>query len=246
MSGSNLSHSSVPNPHPNDAAHAEPLGLTVHSLPALPHAETSLPPDRFGGRLKMLIVMLICAAPIVASYLTYYVIRPEGRRNFGQLIDPQRPLPNVQVLNVEGKGQTLLDLKGQWLLISVASGDCDAACEKHLYLQRQLLTSLGKERDRVDWVWLVSDGQPIRGSLQPALKDAVVLRLSADVLGQWLVPEAGHRLQDHLYVVDPLGNWMMRFPAKLDTTGAVSAKRDMERLLRASASWDTAGRLGGG
>lgn len=226
--------------------HAEPLGLTVHSLPVLQQAGTSPRVDRFGGRLKMLIVLLICAAPIIASYLTYYVIRPEGRRNFGQLINPQRPLPDVQTLNLEGKNQALLDLKGQWLLISVASGDCDAACEKHLYLQRQLLTSLGKERDRFDWVWLVPGEQPVRSTLLPALKEATVLRLPADLLGHWLVPEAGHQLQDHLYVVDPLGNWMMRFPAKLDTTGAVNAKRDLERLLRASGSWDAAGRAGGG
>ena len=246
MSGSNLSPSSVPNPQSNDAVHAEPLGLTVHSLPVLQQADRSPRVDRFGGRLKMLMVMLICAAPIIASYLTYYVIRPEGRRNFGQLIDPQRPLPDVQTLSLAGKSQALLELKGQWLLISIASGDCDAACEKHLYLQRQLLTSLGKERDRFDWVWLVSDGQPVRSTLLPALKEATVLWLPAELLGRWLAPEAGHQLQDHLYVVDPLGNWMMRFPAKLDTTGAVSAKRDLERLLRASGSWDTAGRAGGG
>jgi len=54
--------------------------------------------------------------------------------------------------------------------------------------------------------------------------------------------EAGHGLKDHLYLVDPLGNWMMRFPTGLDTAGAAKAKRDIERVLRASASWDAAGR----
>lgn len=197
----------------------------------------------------MLIVLLICAAPVVASYLTYYVIRPEGRRSFGQLIDPQRGIPALQVQTLEGKPQPLQDLKGQWLLVSVASGACDAQCERHLYLQRQLLTSLGKDRDRFDWVWLVPDDKPVRDALLPGLKDATVLRLPPDALANWLSPDAGHQLQDHLYVVDPLGNWMMRFPAKLDTTGAMNAKRDLERLLRASASWDTPGRAaqtGGG
>jgi len=39
-----------------------------------------------------------------------------------------------------------------------------------------------------------------------------------------------------------MGHWMMRFPAGLDKAGAGRAKRDLERLMRASASWDQAGR----
>ena len=50
----------------------------------------------------------------------------------------------------------------------------------------------------------------------------------------------GQQIEDHLYVVDPLGNWMMRFPADLDPK---QAKRDLDRLLRASAFWDKAGRV---
>jgi hypothetical protein len=52
----------------------------------------------------------------------------------------------------------------------------------------------------------------------------------------------GPALEEHLYVVDPLGHWMMRFPARLDKDGAGKAKQDLERLLRASAGWDKAGR----
>ena len=133
-------------------------------------------------------------------------------------------------------------LKGQWLLVSVAGGTCDDICQKHLYLQRQLRETLGKEKDRVDWVWLVTDDAPIPEALRPALKGATVLRIGELQLSQWLSPAVGHLLQEHLYVVDPMGNWMMRFPAGLDLEGASKAKRDMDRLLRASASWDEAGR----
>jgi hypothetical protein len=61
-------------------------------------------------------------------------------------------------------------------------------------------------------------------------------------LAKWLQPQSGHALQDHLYLVDPLGNWMMRFPPQIDTQGAVKVRRDLDRLLRASVSWDKAGR----
>jgi hypothetical protein len=214
----------------------QPLGMTVHSLP-LPSANRTK-----NGRLKMLMVLLLCAAPVVASYFTYYVIRPEGRRNFGELIDPQRTMPPLVATNLDGQSVNLQTLKGQWLLVSVSGGACDAACQNHLYLQRQLRESLGKEKERLDWVWLISDTTPVPSTLLPALKGATVLRLPAEQLGAWLQPAKGHSLIDHLYVVDPMSNWMMRYPPGFNAEAAAKAKRDIERLLRASASWDGAGR----
>ena len=133
-------------------------------------------------------------------------------------------------------------LKGQWLLVTVAGGACDALCQNYLYLQRQLRESLGKDKDRVDRVWLIDDTAPVPDSLLPALAQATVLRVPQAGLSQWLAADAGQALEAHLYLVDPMGNWMMRFPAGLDMAGAAKAKRDIGRVLRASASWDTAGR----
>lgn len=226
---------------PNDSSNDQPLGLTVHSMPAPRDIASSAAQTRM-GRWKMLMVLMVCAAPVVASYVTYYLIRPETRQNFGTLVDPQRPLPDMRAVAMDGKPTDLLALKGQWLLISVAGGGCDGQCQHHLYMQRQLREGLGKEKDRVDWVWLVSDDAAIAPSLSPALATATVLRVPSAQLQTWLQPEQGAALQDHLYVVDPLGNWMMRFPAHLDVGQATKVKRDMERLLRASAFWDTPGR----
>lgn len=194
------------------------------------------------GRWKMLLVLAICAAPVIASYFTYYVIRPESRRVFGELIDPQRPLPDLAAVHLDGTSDNLLKLRGQWLLVSVAGGACDAVCQQHLYLQRQVREGLGREKDRLDRVWLVNDTVAVPEALRPALKDATVLRVDAEALSRWLVPGQGRRLDEHLYLVDPLGNWMMRFPAALDNPGAARAKRDLERVLRATSSWDTPGR----
>ena len=218
----------------------QPLGLTVHSMPTL---EDMAPPQQTRtGRWKMLLVLLVCAAPVVASYFTYYVVRPEGRRNFGELITPQYPLPDVVATALDGTQVNLQTLKDQWLLISVAGGACDAACARQLYLQRQLREGLGKDKDRLDWVWLIDDAAPLAPELLPALKTATVLRVPAKDLEAWLAPAKGATLREHLFLVDPLGNWMLRFPAQLDTEQAPKAKRDLERLLRASSSWDNAGR----
>jgi hypothetical protein len=237
MPGSSSSNPAAAKPDRLD----EPLDLTVHALPGPPQVEEAQRTAR--GRFKMFVVMLICAAPIVASYFTYYVVRPEGRRNYGQLIEPQREMPAAAATTLDGKPAALRDLKGQWLLVSVAGGACAALCENHLYFQRQLRESLGREKDRLDWVWLVDDAQPVRPELQQALAQATVLRVPRAQLSQWLQPADGRALEDHLYVVDPMGNWMLRFPPGLDRAGAARAKRDLDRLLRASSSWDQAGRV---
>lgn len=219
----------------------QPLDLTVHALPPLDGGGAGAQRTRV-GRWKMLLVLLICAAPVAASYLAYYVIRPDTLSVFGTLIDPQRSLPDMTGVAPDGAQQNLRSLKGQWLLVTVSGGACEADCQTYLYMQRQLRESLGKEKDRLDRVWLINDEVAIAPELMPALKDAVVLRVPAAALAAWLAPDKAHGLAEHLYLVDPLGNWMMRFPAKLDLEGAAKAKRDIGRVLRASASWDQAGR----
>ena len=214
----------------------------MHNLPA-PDAVLARQARRTrAGRWQMLLLALVCAAPVIASYYSYYVARPEARRSFGELIEPQPPLPTASATDLSGRPVELSTLMGQWLLLSVAGGACDAACENNLYLQRQLREGLGKDKDRLDWVWLVSDDARLPEALLPALGQATVLRVPPAVLADWLAPAAGQALTEHLYVVDPMGHWMMRFPAGLDKAGAGRAKRDLERLMRASASWDQAGR----
>jgi hypothetical protein len=223
---------------PAAASADEPLSLTVHTLPAL-HRDSA---RSKAGRWKMIALLLVCASPVIASYFTYYVLRPEGRRNYGELLTPQRPLPAIATTDLNGDLGQLTALKNQWLLISVASAACDTPCQERLYFQRQLRESLGKEKMRADWVWLVTDAAGIDAQVKTALTEATVLRVSGEALAQWLPAATNQRLEDHLYLVDPLGNLMMRFPANMDAQGAAKAKRDLDRLLRASASWDKEGR----
>lgn len=218
----------------------QPLGLTVHTLPQ--PQNLAVTGRTRAGRWKMLVVLLVCMAPVLASYFTFYVVRPEGRRNFGELITPQRALPDLRGTALDGKPVNLRDLTDQWLLMSVAPAACDEQCARHLYFQRQLREGLGKEKERLDWVWLVTDNAPVAEVLRPALKDATVIRVSAADLSTWLEPQAGQGLHDHLYLVDPLGKWMMRFPPRLDAESVVKVRRDLDRLLRASVHWDKAGR----
>lgn len=234
MSGSN---SSVPAAAPPSRS-PEPVGLTVHGV-ALPEVARR---RRLGGRLQALLVLLACAAPVIASYFTYYVIRPDGRSNYSTLIEPARELPAALPLRtLDDRTVPSASLRGQWLLVAVGPAACDPACEARLFIQRQLREMLGRERDRLDKVWLVTDDAPVRPDLRTALEQSgvQVLRVPAAALAAWLEPAAGQPLQAHLYVVDPMGKWMMRPP--VDPQPA-RLKRDLDRLLRASSSWDTPGR----
>ena len=223
----------------------QPLGLTVHSIEPPDLADPAEAERRrtSAGRMRMLLVLLVCAAPVAASYLAYYVIQPQGRTNYGTLIEPPRALPmQLELSTLEGKAVEPASLRGQWLLVAVGAADCEAACERRLFVQRQLREMLGRERDRIDKLWLITDRQPLRDTLRRALEAApaaMLLRTPRDGLARWLQPAPGRALEDHLYLVDPLGQWIMRMP--LDAEPA-RVKRDLERLLRASASWDRPGR----
>src|SRR5262249_30234464 len=171
--------------------------------------------------------------PVVASYWMFYFARPSGgEAAYGTLIQPTVSLPDASAEDLRGQVVPLRSLKGQWLIVVVGPATCDAACERRLFLQRQLREVLGRDRDRVDKVWLITDAGPLKPSLQHALAEApaaTVLRVAAPVLQGWLKPAANHALEDHLYLVDPMGEWMMRMPVEPDPA---KVKRDLDRLLR--------------
>lgn len=218
------------------------IGLEAGSPPG-PRASAFARTRR--GRWKMFAVLAVCAAPVLASYFTFYVVRPEGRANYSELISPPHPLPGAAGLplaDLHGNAVDPAVLKGQWLLVVVGAGACDKRCEDRLVLQRQLRETLGKERDRVDKVWFVTDDAALRPELAAATSAGVpvtILRVPRAALANWLAPGAGHALEQHMYIVDPMGQWMMRAPADPDPA---RLKRDIDRLLRASAAWDLPGR----
>jgi hypothetical protein len=214
--------------------------MTVHSLP-----DPALGDERRtrSGRVKMLLVLLVCAAPVIASYLAFFFYRPASGANYSELIVPPRPLPAAAALplaDLQGRPVAPSALEGQWLLVVVAAGRCDVPCERALVLQRQLREALGRDRDRVDKIWFVTDDAPLRPEVLAGIgKDTTVLRVPAKAVEAWLAPAPGQAIGNHLYLVDPMGRWMLRAPPDPDPS---RLKRDLERLLRASVGWDQPGR----
>jgi hypothetical protein len=184
------------------------------------------------GRWKMLGLLAVCAAPMIASYFTYYVIKPEGRTNYGALIDPRAyPIPKLDTATLDGKPITLDAYQGKWIMLHVDDADCQDACKKKMHDMRQLRLAQGKEMSRVERVWLITDNQPLETILMREYDGTHMLRVKPEQVKAWLPVEQGTTVNDHVYMIDPLGNLMMRFPKDADPN---KVKKDLSRLLKAS------------
>ena len=197
--------------------------------------EKQIDPDtaRRRGRWKLLVVLLVCAAPIVASYFTYYVVKPAERTNYGTILDPrQYPIPAMMTTTLDGKPRTLNDLKGKWIMLRVGGGECSEECMRQLYAMRQWRIMQGKNMDRMERVWLITDNAPIDTVVMREYDGTEMLRAPAATVAKWLPVEPGATAGDHIYMIDPLGNLMMRFPNQPEP-GKVY--KDIVKLLKASA-----------
>jgi hypothetical protein len=160
-------------------------------------------------RLKLALIFLACAAPFPLGWLAYELgWGGDGRGgNYGELMAP-RPV-----------GGPLAALKGKWVLVTFDAGSCDSACEKKLYIVRQVRRALGQDAERVERLWVVTDAAQPRPQLLAAIEGTHVTR-----------SELGFR-GDNIYLVDPLGNLMMRFPPDPDPSMII---KDLRRLMKYS------------
>ena len=186
---------------------------------------------RRASRLKLYLVIAICAAPVFASYYAYYFVRPDARSNYGALVEPQRPIPALHLKTLDGRPFDRAELRGKWVMLMVAGGDCDAACVDRLYHLRQVRLTTGKDRDRVLRVWLIPDTAPLPTTVIREYDGTEMLRADRAEIASWLNAGGASDFADRIYMVDPLGNLMMQFPKDADPN---KTKRDVSKLLRAS------------
>lgn len=184
--------------------------------------EKQRPPRR--GRHTVAWIAAITLAPIVASYAVYYFYPRAPTANYGTLL-PTRPIPGVEGTRPDGSPFRLDDLRGRWVLVAHGRGDCDAACERRLYATRQAQTMQGKERERIVRVFLLEGGPAPRPALVAQHPGLVVARIT-DAVATKFPGGPGS-----LYVIDPLGNLVLRYPDDPDIKGMAG---DLTRLLKAS------------
>ena len=203
-------------------------------IPASQMDSTAINAQTRRGRLQMLFLLLACAAPVIASYLAYYVFKPEGgKTNFGTLVQP------VQDVNPAWFD---IPFNGKWtLLVARPAGECtikDESCLEALFLMRQLRIAVGRESGRVQLVWVNTDGKPVDPEVLLAYDQKTagfqILSLPTDPklrseFDTWLNRDgAGQKIQ----LIDPSPAKMMVFPVTNSPKEFGSIKKDLEKLLR--------------
>jgi hypothetical protein len=163
-------------------------------------------------RNSALWVALVCAAPSVlgtAAYLLEW--SPGAPSNYGELLPP-RPVAGVEAL------------RGKWVMVTFDPGTCDAYCERKLYVMRQSRRAQGKDMDRVERLWVLTDGGKPRAELLPGIEGTR--------FASFPTAEFPGNAADHIYLVDPFGNLMLRFPRD---PGPSRVIKDLQRLLKYTA-----------
>lgn len=186
--------------------------------------------DEKPNRTKLILVMAMFALPVVASYLAYFVWPPQGGvRNYGALIKPVTLAETLTVSAFDGSAVTLKTLRDKWLLVQVDVGACPQECEQKLYAMRQVRVMQGRERDRVQRIWVVEDGRAPSAVLKQEYEGTELLTDPTRALIGKLTADGD--VKHFIYMIDPLGNVMMRWPANPDIK---RMHQDIERLLKAS------------
>jgi hypothetical protein len=191
------------------------------------------PPTHWRRYRPLYLVLAACVAPVIASYLAYYAFPPGGRTNYGDLVLPQRPVPALALTHLDGTAFDIASLRGRWAMVISDVATCDQPCEKKLWNMRQVRLTTGKDRDRVERVFLVVDEAPLATMLLREYDGTLFLRARAAEVERLLVPPEvpGARSADHIWVIDPIGNLMLRWPRDADPQ---RMKKDLGKLLKAS------------
>ena len=179
---------------------------------------------RTSARAKRIIALMvaIALAPVVLAALAYYVFPRDARVNYGELL--QGTVPAIEGTRLDGASFDVADLRGRWIVLYDAGARCTGRCADALYASRQARTIQNAERERVVRVLLVGGNATPANDLLAQHPDLVVVQLGK--------PPALPRGADRIYLVDPLGNFVLAWPSKPDIKAMA---KDLGRVLRASS-----------
>lgn len=180
------------------------------------------------NRRKFLLLLALMCAPVVISYTLYFLeYRPESK-HYGDLI----PIVKVIGAGTNQSDNTILrmkDLHGKWILVTIDSGYCDEACQEKLYFMRQVRLVQGKQKHRIERLWLINDNAIPDAELVKQYEGTLFVNAKDSEIPGFI--ETRESQTKHIYLIDPIGNLMMRFPENVDGT---KMGHDIKRLLHVS------------
>jgi len=198
------------------------MSLSASSEPIPRAAE-----GRRRGRRIAFAILALCAAPTVAAWLAYFVWQPQSRLNYGELIEA-RAISDPELRRLDGSPFRLSQLRGRWVLLQIDSGACAEGCGRKLLYMRQARLAQGRDAERIERMWLLADGSPPDAALLRDHEGLHIARAPGPLLAEFPAARSPYY---HIYLLDPLGNLILRFPSDPDAQRMV---KDLARLLRAS------------
>jgi len=156
-------------------------------------------------RTQLWAIIFACTLPIILSYLCYFFLKPQGGMSYGHLLTVQS-VAQTPLRTLQGQMGRLADFNGKWLLIVVAGGACDAACQDRLFAIRQYRAGQGVEASRISRLWLLDDDAPVSPRIPAALLAGVNImrtqQFAINLRPFW---------HQSIFLVDPQGNQVMRY-----------------------------------
>ena len=185
-------------------------------------------------RLTLIALMALFLSPVIAAWFW----TPDTFRNRGELIDPPRPLVSVPMISPDGSAVDLATLFGRWTYVFFVEAGCDESCKQLADAVERVRLSQGKNEKRVRLmvITLSPDALSSLEEIRLIMPKTIVLGVNAaekeQLMSQFMPSGGGSVLPSgSIFLVDPMGNLMMRYPATADPT---DLRKDISRLLRAS------------
>ncbi len=190
--------------------------------------------NRTRNRVTLLLLLAVFAGPLLYAAWVYNTMeRPARMKNHGTLVQPPRPLP--EDLTLRGTEEIALKdaFAGKWTLVVVGGTECDGACRLALYKSRQSRLAQGESVRRVQRIYLLLADAPgdTLARLRADHPDLRILRVPVPERARIVALFEDDGSGGSVYVVDPLGNYMMRFDGAFEAKGLA---QDLRLLLRAS------------
>lgn len=196
---------------------------------------TAITTPNSSRRTLLLLAALFILPFVIGSGLFWLDWRPEKFGNHGELLQPPRVLPAVGLYHADGRPLPTAELLGKWLLVLPVKGSCNATCQNNLQGMLKVHIALNKEQNRMQRVLIVGDvsdsaNDPPMVELQRLFPGLLVAAVQANVAAEAWHGALNGRGQD-VFIVDPIGNVMMRYADPSDMRGVL---KDLERLLKYS------------
>ncbi len=190
-----------------------------------------------GGRGVLWALLAVTGLPFLAAlylFLNPQLLEGLGSTSHGRIVQPVRPLPELKLQTLDGRGLDLGSLRGSWVLLAVGDSRCGEPCTRNLFYLRQIRRAMGEDRFRVQRVMVLAEGRvaddlaarlrPYEGTRVLTGPDAARARL-LDTLRVDAQPLTGR-----VYIVDPNGNLALAYPPYPEWKDVLD---DLQHLLKA-------------